>query len=83
MTKISSLSLIVFPLFLSGCSTIYNWANGVGKHMPTIGEPCYNWQCMTSSGQAQSDKVKQTEEFINKESSTTPEPTPLLSPTTK
>lgn len=44
---------------LSGCTAISNWADSVGSHMPTIGEPCYNWQCMTESGQKKSAEIKQ------------------------
>jgi|CXWL01.1.fsa_nt_gi predicted small secreted protein len=66
--------LFALPLLLSGCNTIYGWADGVGKHMPTIGEPCYNWQCMTSSGQEKSDQVKRAEEAASRKSSQTSEP---------
>ncbi len=59
--------LIIFlPLLLGGCETIYNWADGVGKHMPTIGEPCRHWQCVTESGQRESDQTKWLENATNK-----------------
>lgn len=58
--------IIILPLLLSGCETIYGWADSVGKHMPTIGEPCRNWQCMTDSGQKKSDQTKWLEEATGK-----------------
>lgn len=58
--------IIVLPLLISGCDTIYGWADGVGKHMPTIGEPCRNWQCMTDSGQRKSSENKWLEDATNK-----------------
>lgn len=56
------LLLLSLPLLLSGCDFIYNSANNLGKHMPTIGEPCYNWQCVTDEGQKRSDLNKRMEE---------------------
>lgn len=57
MTKkfISFLPLIVL---LNACETIGNAADNLGSHLPTIGEPCHHWQCMTSDGQRQSDAIK-------------------------
>jgi hypothetical protein len=74
--------LLIMPLILSGCSTIYDWADGVGKHMPTIGEPCRHWQCITESGQRKSEDTKWLEEVSQKppvpkkspQSETAPEP---------
>lgn len=54
--------IIILPLLLSGCSKIYDMADGIGKHMPTIGEPCRNWQCVTTHGKQQSDQEKWAEE---------------------
>lgn len=44
---------------LSGCETMQDL---VGKHMPVIGEPCENWQCFTSGGQAQSEATRRARE---------------------
>lgn len=56
--------VFLIPIFslLSGCNSIANWADDVGKHMPTIGEPCYHWQCFTESGQKKSDELKKIDE---------------------
>lgn len=43
-------------LLTQGCQ----WADDLGRHMPVIGERCENWQCFTSSGQAQSEANKRT-----------------------
>ena len=51
---------------LTGCNAIYNWADGVGKHLPTIGEPCEHWQCVTESGQRTSEQLKKKEEVSEK-----------------
>lgn len=56
------LALLAYLFLLSGCETIYNAADSLGSHMPTIGEPCHNWQCVTSEGQRQSDMNKRMEE---------------------
>ena len=45
-------------LLLGGCQTISGWADSVGSHMPVIGERCEHWQCITGSGQAESDAIK-------------------------
>lgn len=50
--------LLVLPL-LAACQTIGGWADGLGSHMPVIGERCEHWQCMTTEGRAKSDKIKQ------------------------
>ncbi len=54
--------LFTLPLLLNGCTAIYNAADSVGSHMPTIGEPCRNWQCITTSGQRTSEERKWLEE---------------------
>ncbi len=54
--------LLASFLLLSGCETIYNAADSLGSHMPTIGEPCRHWQCMTDEGQRQSDMNRRMEE---------------------
>lgn len=56
------ISLIATLLLLSGCTTIGNWADRAGSHMPTIGEPCHHWQCVTESGQRRSDEIKRAEQ---------------------
>lgn len=49
--------LVSAPLILlQGCE----WADDLGRHMPVIGERCENWQCFTSSGQAQSEATKRS-----------------------
>lgn len=61
----SFLSLAITILILitpTGCTTIGNWADSAGSHMPTIGEPCYHWQCFTESGQRKSDEIKRAEQ---------------------
>jgi hypothetical protein len=47
--KIRAALLVIVEL--SGCTRINDWAN---RNMPVIGERCYNWQCMTEGGQAES-----------------------------
>lgn len=59
-------AIIILPLLLSGCDTIYGWADSVGKHLPTIGEPCRSWQCVTDSGQRKSDETKWLDEASQK-----------------
>lgn len=51
--------LLAACILLSGCSWIGRQADALGDHMPVIGERCEHWQCMTESGQAQSDYYKQ------------------------
>lgn len=58
--------IIALPLLLTGCETIYGWADSAGKHMPTIGEPCRNWQCFTDSGQQKSAETKALEEVADR-----------------
>lgn len=58
--------IIILPLILSGCDTVYGWADSVGKHMPTLGEPCNNWQCVTNEGQKKSDQNKWLDEATQK-----------------
>ncbi len=74
--------LFILPLFLSGCNTIYGWADSVGKHMPVIGEPCNHWQCMTNSGQEKSENIKKAEEKSSMKTSSpapkSPQPTPQI-----
>lgn len=72
--------LIFIPLFLTSCTAIGNWADGVGKHLPTIGEPCNHWQCFTDDGKKQSEMVKKQEETANKP--TNPTPAPIVAPAT-
>jgi hypothetical protein len=52
--------LLIAALFLplSGCQTISGWADSAGEYLPTIGDRCEHWQCVTDSGQAQSDAIK-------------------------
>lgn len=70
----------LLPFLLSGCETIYNAADSIGSHLPTIGEPCRHWQCVTSSGQQKSNQIKQMQEAPLKKpfpvpaSTTTPPP---------
>lgn len=45
-------------LGLSGCDWIGRQADAVGEYMPTIGDRCENWQCMTTEGQRQSEMNK-------------------------
>lgn len=58
----SRVLLVVSCWLLVGCNTIYNAADSVGSHLPTIGEPCRNWQCVTESGQRKSDEIKWLDE---------------------
>jgi hypothetical protein len=66
------LALFALPLLLSGCETIYGWADSAGSHFPTIGEPCRHWQCVTEEGQRQSDLNRRMEEAAKN----TPAPKP-------
>jgi hypothetical protein len=59
---IRALCACALLLSLSGCGAIYNWFNGLGEHMPVIGERCENWQCFTESGRARSDMIRQAKE---------------------
>ena len=63
-------------LGLSGCQTIGNWADSVGRHMPVIGERCEHWQCITSSGQAESDYNKQIQQRPQNEPKDESQPSP-------
>ncbi len=65
-----TLLLLTLPLILSGCNAIYEWADGIGKHMPTIGEPCNHWQCVTESGKKKSDEIKWLDEASEKKPET-------------
>ncbi|MEZ5692087.1 MAG: membrane lipoprotein lipid attachment site-containing protein [Rickettsiales bacterium] len=56
---------ICLVLTVSGCSRIYDWADGVGKHMPTIGEPCRHWQCITTYGKQRSEQEKWAESVVD------------------
>ncbi len=62
--------ITTFTLLLSGCTAIGNFADGIGKHMPTIGEPCNHWQCVTESGQRTSEQLKKQEEAAEKQKNT-------------
>lgn len=46
--------VVASAISLTSCS----WMDDLGRHMPVIGERCENWQCFTSSGQAQSEMKK-------------------------
>ena len=48
----------ILPL-LAGCNWVGRQADALGSHMPVIGERCEHWQCVTESGQRQSDLYKQ------------------------
>ena len=73
--------LAFIPIFLlSGCSTIANWADDVGKHIPTIGEPCHHWQCVTGSGQEKSEENKKMEEAPAKDAREPKIKTPKTTP---
>jgi sRNA-binding protein len=51
---------------LAGCGAIYDWADGVGQHMPVVAdERCEHWQCLTESGKAKSEKNKKAREKGN------------------
>jgi len=52
--------LLMVPL--GACQMMVNGANKLGSYMPTIGERCENWQCITSEGKAKSDALKQNKE---------------------
>jgi hypothetical protein len=56
------LSFILLIFILSSCTAIGNFADSIGSHLPTIGEPCNHWQCVTSSGQQKSEEVKRAEQ---------------------
>lgn len=46
---------IVFSaLALGACQSIGNFADGVGSHLPVIGERCEHWQCFTEEGKQRS-----------------------------
>lgn len=50
--------IFVLLISLSDCTAISNVADSIGSHMPTIGEPCNHWQCITDDGQKKSDEAK-------------------------
>lgn len=56
MSKKLLLGAALLLTSVSGCS----WIDDLGRHMPVIGERCENWQCFTSSGQAQSEATKRS-----------------------
>jgi hypothetical protein len=51
----------------TSCTAIGNWADGLGSHLPTVGEPCHHWQCMTDSGQKRSEELKKQDLKRNEE----------------
>ena len=77
--------VFALPLLLSGCNTIYGWADDVGKHMPTIGNSCNNWQCITESGQRKSEENKWLDDVSEKQPvpKAAPQTTPQTPPITK
>jgi len=63
-------------LGISGCDWIGRQADALGEYMPVIGERCEHWQCVTSSGQAKSDKIKEKKEQTIQPVSTPPPSAP-------
>lgn len=55
MTRRITSLFCVLPLLLAGCDRVFNFADDVGSHLPTIGERCEHWQCFTEEGRAQSE----------------------------
>ncbi|MEI6730469.1 MAG: hypothetical protein WCL30_04350 [Pseudomonadota bacterium] len=55
MKNIAAIFMIVL---LTSCQAISNFADGIGKHMPVIGERCEHWQCVTESGRRASEANK-------------------------
>ena len=49
---------VTLPLLTGGCQTITDGANKIGSYMPTIGERCEHWECMTTTGKAKSEQIK-------------------------
>lgn len=50
------MAAILLPL--SACDTVYGFAEDVGSHLPTVGERCEHWQCVTGGGREQSEMKK-------------------------
>ena len=71
--------LLLIPLALSGCDWMGRQADAVGEYMPVIGERCEHWQCMTASGQAESDAAK-AEQQRQQEQQNPPSPQPEITP---
>lgn len=58
--------LLLLPFLLTGCNAISDMADRLGSHMPTIGEPCHHWQCITPEGQRKSDENRVLEQASEK-----------------
>jgi len=71
--------LFIFLAFapLAACQWMGRQADALGEYMPTIGEPCEHWQCITPSGQRTSDAIKAEKERQEEEAKA---PTPLVPP---
>ncbi|MDE3016787.1 MAG: hypothetical protein KGI29_07735 [Pseudomonadota bacterium] len=63
---------------LLGCDWIGRQADALGAYMPVIGQRCEHWQCMTASGQAESDAAKAQEQQQNPPPQ--PDPAPVYPP---
>jgi|GEM_PF-1042586 len=53
-----NIAAILMIISLTSCQGISNFADGIGKHMPVIGERCEHWQCFSESGRRASDANK-------------------------
>jgi len=63
MTSLSFSSLRILAMttlvvLQTSCTRTYDLADGIGKEIPTVSEPCYNWQCITDGGKKKSDVIK-------------------------
>lgn len=60
MRKKSLYTCCMFLPLLTSCSgDIGSSAKSLGDYMPTIGERCESSECITESGKAQSERIKQ------------------------
>lgn len=71
----SRILILLCFLPLASCDWMGRQADALGEHMPVIGERCEHWQCVTSSGQAQSDYNKAMQQRQH-----APQPAPQASP---
>ena len=68
--------LLLLPLVLCSCAWIGRQADAAGEYMPVIGDRCEHWQCMTASGQAESDAIKAQQQAEQKQ----PQPLSSMTP---
>jgi len=64
-----------FLLLVSACNPVKT-IDSIGDYMPVIGDRCEHWQCITASGQAQSDAIKASEKRMEALKSGQVPPTP-------